>query len=699
MGMIESIRNRQTLLLTLIGLGMLSFLIPYDAVIALFGNTAGSQSAGVVNGDDVSFLEYRTKVQQRSSLFNYTDNRAAQNEVWNDIVTERLYGDEFSDLGLAITKEEFDDIRYGDYVSPWVSRTFYGGQVTEEQKDNWRQTFSAMYSDPNGRAQYNGYADIITLKRMREKLDGLVKAGLAANSLEGKREFLRTEAKVDFDYVLKQYSAIPDTEVEVSDSDVRAYYRDHKDEPQYAQRAGRDLEYIRIPIAANFDDRKRSETQFEQWQEDWEEAADDDVFLAQTGLNAEARELELKADALNAESKAAELEAASVGTVIGPYFEGETIRMDKVLSKEAVADSTVKCRHILLKTDDINDDAQLAELEARADSLKRRLRAGDAFADLVNKHSEDPGSKATGGEYEFKRGRMVKPFEDFCFDNRVGTIGTAKTNYGLHLIEVLDQQWTADAITITRIEREVEISTATADEAAQIAMDFAIEYGSTEDFRNAADTLGYAIVEARDLQAGTAAITGLANAGEVVGWAYGAEAGDVSNPFRIDGNYVIATLVRIKEAGVPPLENVEAQMRAGALKAKKAEMYLDLMKGESLADIAESVGSRVANATGVSLKFPSIQGAGGSPEPEVLGAAFTMDLNTLSAPIQGANGVWVISATNRNDVAASGDFASEVKSLNDRTYFRNLPLTSGAPVRLANAIREKADVEDLRQGS
>ena len=79
MGMIESIRNRQTLLLTIIGIGMLSFLVPYDAVIALFGNQAGTQSAGVVNGDDISFMEYRTKVQQRNDLFNYTDNRAAQN--------------------------------------------------------------------------------------------------------------------------------------------------------------------------------------------------------------------------------------------------------------------------------------------------------------------------------------------------------------------------------------------------------------------------------------------------------------------------------------------------------------------------------------------------------------------------------------------------------------------------------------------
>ena len=83
----------------------------------------------------------------------------------------------------------------------------------------------------------------------------------------------------------------------------------------------------------------------------------------------------------------------------------------------------------------------------------------------------------------------------------------------------------------------------------------------------------------------------------------------------------------------------------------------------------------------------------------MVGAAYTLDLNAVSAPIQGVNGVWVISPTTRNDVNAEGNFAAEVNNLNNRTYFRNLPLTSGAAVRLANAIREKADVEDLRQGS
>jgi len=699
MAMIERIRNQQTLLLTIIGLGMLGFLIPYDAVIAMMGNNPGSQAAGSVNGNEVTFLEYRARVQERKTLFNYNADRDAQNEVWGDILTERLYGDNYEALGLDLTKEEFDDIRYGDYVSPWVSRTFYGGQVTEEQKQNWKQTFSQMFSDPNGKAQYAGYARVIEQKRMREKFDGLVRAGLAANSLEGKQEFLRSQQSVDFRYVLKQYSAIPDADVEVSDSDVKAYYRAHKGDAQYAQQAGRDIEYLKIPLTASFDDRKREEIFFEQLQEDWTEAENDSVFIASNGLAAETNIFEIIGDAVNSESQAAKLETAEVGTVVGPYFEAETIRLDKVISKDAVADSTVKCRHILLKTEDVNDPAQLAALEARADSLKRRLRAGDEFADLVNKHSEDPGSKATGGEYEFKRGRMVKPFEDFCFDNRIGKIGTAKTNYGLHLIEVLDQQWTADAITVQRIERKVTISDATYGGAQETAMNFAIEFGNVEDFRNAADTMGYAIVEARNVKSGATAITGLSNGSEVVGWAYGAEKGDVSNPFQIDGNYIIACLVNIKEEGEPPFENVEAAMRTGAIKEKKAEMYMELMRGGSLDEIAEKTGSTVNSANGVTLKTPTISGAGGAGEPAVVGAALSLGLNSVSPPIQGVNGIWVISPVTRNEVDATGDFATEVNGLNDRTYFRNLPIGSGAPVRLSNAIQDKADLKDFRQGS
>ena len=202
------------------------------------------------------------------------------------------------------------------------------------------------------------------------------------------------------------------------------------------------------------------------------------------------------------------------------------------------------------------------------------------------------------------------------------------------------------------------------------------------------------MVEARDIQANAPNITGLANASEVVNWAYQAEVGDVSNmPFPIDGNYVIATLVRIKEAGAPPLEYVRDEMQAGAVKDKKAKMYMDIMKGSSLNEIAEQAGVQVSTAAGVSLKNPGINGTSGT-ESDVVGAAFVLPINAVSDPIQGANGVWVIAPMTRNEVDASGDFASQVSSL-DNLAWRG----AAAFGRLSQAISDKAEVEDLRQGS
>ena len=81
----------------------------------------------------------------------------------------------------------------------------------------------------------------------------------------------------------------------------------------------------------------------------------------------------------------------------------------------------VKVRHILLKTQG-KPPSEEPKIKAQADDILRQVRAGAKFADLVEKFSEDPGSKANApnrepglgpGEYWVeKNGQMVKEFED-----------------------------------------------------------------------------------------------------------------------------------------------------------------------------------------------------------------------------------------------------------------------------------------------
>ena len=65
MAMIENIRNRQGLLMVFLGLGMLGFLVPFDAIMALIGQGGASTEAGSVNGNDITLQEYQIAVQNR----------------------------------------------------------------------------------------------------------------------------------------------------------------------------------------------------------------------------------------------------------------------------------------------------------------------------------------------------------------------------------------------------------------------------------------------------------------------------------------------------------------------------------------------------------------------------------------------------------------------------------------------------------
>ncbi|NVK22264.1 MAG: peptidylprolyl isomerase [Kangiellaceae bacterium] len=84
--------------------------------------------------------------------------------------------------------------------------------------------------------------------------------------------------------------------------------------------------------------------------------------------------------------------------------------------------------HILVKT------------ESEAQALKVRLEKGEDFFKLAKQHSMCPSKKQGGDLGEFKRGAMVKPFDQAVFakgSEDKSVIGPVKTRFGFHLIRVL----------------------------------------------------------------------------------------------------------------------------------------------------------------------------------------------------------------------------------------------------------------------
>lgn len=101
----------------------------------------------------------------------------------------------------------------------------------------------------------------------------------------------------------------------------------------------------------------------------------------------------------------------------------------------------VHLRHILIRTDAPGTDKQAAR--QKADGLLKRLQGGEDFAKLAQESSDDPGSKARGGDLSWvARGQTVPPFEQaaFALKNPNDLSPVVESQFGFHIIQLLERQ-------------------------------------------------------------------------------------------------------------------------------------------------------------------------------------------------------------------------------------------------------------------
>jgi len=83
----------------------------------------------------------------------------------------------------------------------------------------------------------------------------------------------------------------------------------------------------------------------------------------------------------------------------------------------------------------------LVKSEAQANELLSKINAGESFSDLAKKHSTCPSGKQGGDLGWFGGGQMVQEFEMAAFEGPKGkTVGPVKTQFGWHLIKIIDQR-------------------------------------------------------------------------------------------------------------------------------------------------------------------------------------------------------------------------------------------------------------------
>ncbi len=101
----------------------------------------------------------------------------------------------------------------------------------------------------------------------------------------------------------------------------------------------------------------------------------------------------------------------------------------------------VKASHILIKVASDADDAKKAAARKKIEEIQQKLKNGGDFAALAKEYSEGPSGTRGGDLGFFRRGQMVKPFEEAAFALQPGQVSdVVTTRFGYHLIKVTEKK-------------------------------------------------------------------------------------------------------------------------------------------------------------------------------------------------------------------------------------------------------------------
>lgn len=668
MATLEKIRNKGVFLAVVIGLALLAFILS-DFIGKGKGLFSSNEyEVAEIAGKSIPYQHYQGKVEYLTEINKMFSGKMSLDEqalesikeqAWQQIVKNNILTDEYKELGIIVSTAEIADMVWGSNIHPFIRQTFANPKTGEVDPADVKRFIQSLDEDPSGqRRQYWTYleSELIT-ERAFTKYNTLIKKGMFATDLEAKENFIASNKLVDFSFVVKRYNTVVDSTITVSEKEINTYYNNNSD--NYKQSASRDIEYVIFPINPSQEDNEMAEKWINNIKQDFIDSKESmefaninsDVPNPNINYSKEALPLTLKDLMFDAEQ----------GFVYGPYFENSSYKLAKLVDVKNLSDS-VKVRHILIAP----QSADKTIAQAKADSILNAIKGGANFAEMAKKFSKDPASAPDGGDLGwFKDGVMPLELSEASFIGKKGDITLVEANYGFHVIEILDQSPKSRKVNIAVIERKVIASTKTRQTVYAEASKFAGTNTTIEAFNTVAAEKNYTKRVANNINESEKRISGLENPRDMIRWAYKAELNNVSEVYEFGDNYVVAALDNIKEEGPAPLSTVKDQIEFKVRQDKKAEKLIEDAKAyanaKSIEEIASKENTQVIEATDIAFNAYALPSAG--IEPAIIATALNTAKGTISAPVKGNNGVYIIQVNNIKEVTVPTELSGEARNI------------------------------------
>ncbi len=705
MAVIGTIRKQSGLLIIIIGVALAAFVLG-DFLKPSSGGRRTVNIAEVL-GEEINYSYFDAKYEKNLNLqkqnqkkenFTAEETFRLKQQTYDQIIQSLVLQNEYDKLGLVVTADELFEQIQGDNPHAYILQYFKDPQTQQYDPELVRNYISNLgQMEPSNRQAWDDFVAAIEEDRYRSKYKSLITKGyfMPDTFLVGDFNEKKTRAQVRL--VGVRFNTITDSLVTVTDADLQKYYDKYKQ--NYEQEESRDLEYVVFDVKPSAKDRQEIREDVNEIFEAFKVADNVPLFVNSESDNRydstffKAGELPIQMDSLMFNSE--------VGTYIDPYIQDNAWHMAKLMEVQFRPDS-MKASHILVSYTGAMGAGETvtrnkAAAKAYADSLLNVVKASPGqMESLAITLSDDPSAAQNSGDMGwFADGAMVYPFNNAVLTNDNGAIVMAETQFGFHIIKVVDKLKPVKKVRVAIIDVTISPSQQTFQDIYAQASTFQGQATSIEAFDTLATSMGLTKRSAPNLLKLSNRIAGIDYPRTIVQWSYveGIGVGSISQVYTMEDKYIVAVVTNVKAKGIPEMEDLRETLEPLVRTDLKGDLVVENMKkasGETqdLAQLALKLNAKVDTVGGLTFTARNVSNFGN--ETNLLSKIFTMEPGQFAGPIKGNNSAFFVVVDE-----ISGPGAQEDNKVYRTQMIQNFnsKVTNNSFVK---SLEEKAEIVDNR---
>lgn len=662
------IRSKGILLIIIIGLGLFAF-IAEEAFRSCNGiKGQNSQQIGEVLGEKIyvqDFQKLLDEYQDAMKLTMRTDNLSEdqlnqlKDQVWQQLVSERVMKEDCKKLGLTVTEDELQNV-LNDGTNQLLTQTPFVNQQTgrfdvsilKQFIDAYRKAEASNNSQQldQMRPAYNYWLFVeknLRTQLLAQKYQSLLANCVLSNKVEAKMAFNEENEEAQIQLASIAYKTIKDANIKVTDEELKAKYEELK--PAFRQQQEtRDVKMVDVQVKASATDRAQLQKDMAGYQKQLAAAADPTQVVSKSGSMIQYIGLPVSGKAFQQYPDiASKIDSMAVGTTgVVENTKDNTYNIVRILSRTELPDS-VEFRQIQV------GGKTLEAARASADSIQKALAAGSDFQAIAKRYGQDSTTTwFTGAMYEqaSTMSQDNRAYIEALLNGAVGSTQNIELTQGNVVIQVLNRKAMKSKAVAAVIKKEIRFSDNTYSKAYNRFSQFVTQsQASLADLQKHATKFGYTVQDLNDFATSSHTVGNVGGSGirDAIKWIFEAKEGQVSQLFEAgkeNDHLLVLCMTKIHPQGYRPWDDAQVKeiLKREVIRDKKAEMIMAKLKGVNSIAAAQAKGAKVSTVNQITFAAPAFIQATGAAEPALSGAvAATAQGKFCSAPVKGNAGVYV----------------------------------------------------------